>query len=128
MYAVELDQSKRLLVISAAQKVTAEEAKMVAQRIRELLQGITPGFRVLADFRGLESMDSAAAPHIAKMMDALAEKEVASLTRVMPDPHKDIGLNILSHFHYGANVKIATFETLADALQDIATKVDFSSP
>lgn len=128
MYAVELDRSKRLLVISAAQKVTAEEAKMVAQRIRELLQDITPGFRVLADFRGLESMDSAAAPHIAKMMDALAEKEVASVTRVMPDPHKDIGLNILSQFHYGANVKIATFETLADALQDIATKVDFSSP
>ena len=128
MYAVELDQSKRLLVISAAQKVTAEEAKMVAQRIRDLLRDITPGFRVLADFRGLESMDSAAAPHIAKIMDALAEKNVASVTRVMPDPHKDIGLNILSQFHYGANVKIATFETLADALQDIATKVDFSSP
>jgi hypothetical protein len=128
MYAVELDRSKRLLVISAAQKVTAEEAKMVAQRIRDLLRDITPGFRVFADFRALESMDPAAAPHIAKMMDALAEKNVASVTRVMPDPHKDIGLNILSQFHYGANVKIATFETLADALQDIATKVDFSSP
>ena len=58
-------------------------------------------------------------------MDALAEKKVASVTRVMPDPHKDIGLNILSQFHYGAKVKIATFETLADALQDIATKVNF---
>jgi hypothetical protein len=45
----------------------------------------------------------------------------------MPDPHKDIGLNILSQFHYGANVKIATFETLADALQDIATKADLPS-
>jgi anti-anti-sigma regulatory factor len=128
MYAVELDRSKRLLVISAAQKVTAEEAKMAAQRIRELLQDITPGFRVLADFRGLQSMDSAAAPHIAKIMDALAEKEVASVTRVMPDPHKDIGLNILSQFHYGPQVQIATFETLADALQNIAAKVDSPSP
>jgi anti-anti-sigma regulatory factor len=127
MYAVELDRSKRLLVISAAQKVTAEEAKMVAQRIRELLQDITPGFRVLADFRGLQSMDSAAAPHIAKIMDALAEKEIASVTRVMPDPHKDIGLNILSQFHYGPQVQIATFETLADALQNIAAKVDSPS-
>ena len=127
MYAVELDRSKRLLVISAAQKVTAEEAKMVAQRIRELLQDITPGFRVLADFRGLESMDSAAARHIAKMMDALAEKEVASVTRVMPDPHKDIGLNILSQFHYGPDVTIATFETLADAVQSIAVRVDSPS-
>ena len=128
MYAVELDRSKRLLVISASQKVTAEEAKMAAQRVRELLQDITPGFRVLADFRGLQSMDSAAAPHIAKIMDALAEKEVASVTRVMPDPHKDIGLNILSQFHYGPQVQIATFETLADALQNIAAKVDSPSP
>ena len=100
---------------------------MVAQRIRELLQDIEPGFHVLADFRWLESMDSAAAAHIARIMDVLTEKNVASVTRVMPDPHKDIGLNILSLFHYGANVKIATFETLADAVQDIATKVDFSS-
>ena len=128
MYAVELDGSKRLLVISAAQRVTVEEAKMAAQRIRELLQDVAPGFRVLADFRWLQSMDAAAARHIAKIMDALAEKEVASVTRVMPDPHKDIGLNILSQFHYGPHVQIATFQTLADALQNIAVKVDSPSP
>jgi anti-anti-sigma regulatory factor len=127
MYAVELDRSKRLLVISAAQKVTAEEAKMVAQHIRDLLRDITPGFRVLADFRGLESMDSAAARHIAEIMDALAEKEVASVTRVMPDPRKDIGLNILSQFHYGPEVTVTTFETLADAVQSIAAKADSPS-
>jgi anti-anti-sigma regulatory factor len=127
MYSVELDRSKRLLVISAAQTVTAEEAKMAAQRIREVLQDVAPGFRVLADFRGLQSMDSAAAPHIAKMMDALAEKEVASVTRVIPDPSKDIGLNILSQFHYGPDVTLTTFETLADAVQSIAANAD-SSP
>ena len=124
MYTLELDRSKRLLVISAAQRVTAKEANMAAQRIREVLQDVAPGLRVLADFRWLESMDSAAARHIAEIMDALAEKEVVSVTRVMPDPHKDIGLNILSQFHYGPHVQIATFETLADALQNIAVKVD----
>ena len=127
MYALELDPSKRLLVISAAQRVTAEEANMAAQRIREVLHDVAPGFHVLADFRWLESMDSAAAPHIAEIMDALAEKEVASVTRVMPDPHKDIGLNILSQFHYGPDVTITTFDTLADAVQSIAAKTD-SSP
>jgi anti-anti-sigma regulatory factor len=124
MYAVELDQSKRLLVISASQKVTAEEANMVAQRIRKVLEDVAPGFRLLADYRQLESMDSAAARHIANIMDALAEKNVASVTRVMPDPHKDIGLNILSQFHYGPEVAITTFETLADAIQSLAAKPD----
>ena len=120
MYVVELDQSKRLLVISAVQRVTTEQAKQTAQRVRELLENVAPGFRVLADFRWLDSMDSAAARHIADIMDALGEKGVASVTRVIPDPHKDIGLNILSHFHYGPEIQIATFETLADALQNIA--------
>ena len=120
MYAVELDQSKRLLVISAVQRVTAAEAKLAAQRVRELLQDVVPGFRVLADFRWLDSMDSGAARYIAEIMDALAKKGLASVTRVIPDPHKDIGLNILSQFHYGPEIKIATFETLADALQSLA--------
>jgi hypothetical protein len=119
MYSVEIDRSKRLLVISALQRVTAEQAKLAAKQVRDLLRDVAPGFRVLVDFRWLESMDSAAAHHVAEIMDALAEKRVASVTRVMPDPHKDIGLNILSQFHYGPEIQIATFEILADALQSL---------
>ena len=119
MYAVEIDRSKRLLVISALQQVTAEQAKLAAKQVHELVRDVAPGFRVLADFRWLESMDSAAAPHVARIMDTLAEKGVSSVTRVMPDPHKDIGLNILSQFHYGPEIQIAAFETLADALQSL---------
>ena len=127
MYAVELDQSKRLLVISAARRVTAEEVNAVAQRVRELLQDVTPGFRVLVDFRWLESMDSAAAPHLAKIMETLTEKGVASVARVVTDPRKDIGLNILSQFHYGSEIQITTFETLADAVQTLVEKVNSPS-
>jgi anti-anti-sigma regulatory factor len=112
MYSVEIDRSKRLVVISALQRVTAEQAKLVAQQVRELLRDV-------ADFRWLESMDSAAAPHVAEIMDTLTEKGVASVTRVIPDPRKDIGLNILSQFHYRPEIPIATFETLADALQSL---------
>ena len=119
MYSVEIDRSKRLLVISALRQVTAEQAKLAAQQVRELLRDVAPGFRVLADFRWLESMNSAAARHVADIMDTLTEKGVASVTRVMPDPHKDIGLNILSQFHYGPDIPLATFETLADALQSL---------
>src|ERR671918_980412 len=124
MYTVDLDQSKRLLVITAAQHVTPEQVKAVAERVREVLKDVAPGFRILADFRWLESMDSAAAPHLARIMETLTEKGVASVARVMPDPHKDIGLNILSQFHYAPEIEIATFETLADALQSIAAKLN----
>ena len=116
MYSVESDRSKRLLVISAAGEVTKKEVEAVALRVREMMKEVTPGFRVLTDFRWLDRMEPAAATHIAEIMDALAEKDVAAVVRVVPDPRKDIGLNILSQFHYGPNIKLTTFESLAEAL------------
>jgi len=116
MYSVESDRSKRLLVISAAGEVTKKEVETVALRVREMMKEVTPGFRVLTDFRWLDWMEPAAAKHIAQIMDAVAEKEVGMVVRVIPDPHKDIGLNILSKFHYGPEIKLATFESLAEAL------------
>jgi anti-anti-sigma regulatory factor len=119
MYSVEADKSKRLVVISTIGRVTKEEAKQAAQQVRDILKDFAAGFRVLADFRWLESMDTAAARHVAEIMDALTEKQVALVIRVMPDPHKDIGLNILSQFHYGPEIQITTFDTMADALQSL---------
>lgn len=116
MYSVEIDSSRRLLVISAAGQVTKEEVAAVAQQVRKMMNEVTPGFRVLADFRWLDRMEPGAAIHLAEIMDAFAEKEVAVVVRVVPDPHKDIGLNILSQFHYGPQIKLATFESFAEAL------------
>src|SRR5205814_10601076 len=82
----------------------------------------SPGLRVLTDFRWLERMDPAAAVPLAEIMDALAEKDVAAVVRVVPDPHKDIGLNILSQFHYGPQIKLVTFESLAEALSALMDK------
>ena len=67
-------------------------------------------------------MDPAAAVPLAEIMDTLAEKDVAAVVRVIPDPHKDIGLNILSQFHYGPQIKLATFESLAEALSALMDK------
>ena len=116
MYSVEADRLKRLLVISAAGEVTKKEVENAALQIREIMKEITPGFRVLADFRWLDRMEPAAAAHLAEIMDVLAAKDVAAVVRVVPDPHKDIGLNILSQFRYGPQIKLATFESLAEAL------------
>jgi hypothetical protein len=119
MYSVEADRSKRLVVISAAGDVTKAEVKAAAQEVRKIIKDAEPGFRVLTDFRWLQSMEPAAAPHVAEIMDAVAEKKVASVTRVVPDPKKDIGLNILSQFHYDPGIPINTFESLAEALQSL---------
>jgi hypothetical protein len=123
MFSAETDRSKRLVVISVAGRVTAAEVKEAAKRVREIVGDIAPGFRALTDYRWLESMETAAAQYIAEMMDVLASKGVSSVVRVVPDPHKDIGLNILSQFHYGPAIQVMTFETLADALQSLAEDI-----
>ena len=96
MYSVEADKSKRFFVISAAGHVTRGEVKEAARQVREIVEGVKPGFRVLTDFRWLDSMEPAAARYLAQIMDALAEKKVGLVVRVVPDPRKDIGLNIPS--------------------------------
>ena len=117
MFSVEINQSKRLLVISAAGHVSREEMKQAADQVRDALRDVATGLRALTDFRWLESMRPSAVPHIAQIMDLLAEKQVASVIRVIPDPGKDIGMiNILSQFHYSHELPITTVETLVEAL------------
>jgi hypothetical protein len=127
MYSVEADRSKRLVVISAAGHVTKEQVKGAAAKLAQLVEDFGPGFSALTDFRWMESMDASGAPHLAEMMDALAAKKVGSVIRVVPDPHKDIGLNILSQFHYGPEVRVETFQTLADALQSLSVTASVTS-
>jgi hypothetical protein len=116
MVSVEINESKRLLVISAAGHVAKEEVKQTTEQVRNALQDVAPGLRALIDFRWLESMRPSAATHIAEIMDALAEKQVAAVIRIIPDPGKDIGLNILSRFHYARELPITTVKTLVEAL------------
>ena len=120
MFVIETDTTRQLLVLSVAGTVSADESAETLARVREKLVEMAPGFVALIDFRWLESMSANTAPSIAQIMDALAAKGVSAVVRVMPDPHKDIGLNILSPFHYGPEVRLMTFETLADAIQALA--------
>ena len=120
MFVIETDTTKQLLVLSIAGTVTEEESRETVARVRDKLQEMEPGFVALIDFRWLESMARSAAPLVAEIMDAFSAKKVSAVVRVMPDPHKDIGLNILSPFHYGPDVRLMTFETLADAIEALA--------
>jgi hypothetical protein len=120
MYSVEIDETKRFLVISATGHVPKEEVKAAAEKVRQLVRDAEPGLHALTDLRWLTSMDPGAAIYVANIMEILQEKQVASVTRIVPDSHKDIGFNILSHFHYKPSVQIYTVETLAEALRNIA--------
>jgi hypothetical protein len=104
--------------ITVAGDTIAEEVRSALENLRTLLIDVQPGFRVLADLSGLVSMPTSVAPHIGEVMDLCAEKGVALVVRLLPpDPSKDIGLAIMSRFHYPADVPIVTCATTEEAMR-----------
>jgi anti-anti-sigma regulatory factor len=115
MMSTEIDKSKNLLRLSFSGKVDPEEARAGEKRVAGLLEELGHGFRLLTDLTALESMDHGCVPEIERTMDLCNKKGISLVVRVIPDPHKDIGFNIMSLFHYRRGLRIVTCDTLAEA-------------
>ena len=120
MFSVEASDDERLIKLNWSGQVDSDEMRRCAEEMRVTASKMRPGFRVLADMTDLESMDSAGAPYIGSVMDLCVAKQVEHVIRVIPDPHKDIGLNIMSYFHYGSKIRVTICENLADAMRRLA--------
>jgi len=120
MIDVSTDRSKNLLTFRFRGRVGAEELIGHRERTESLLAELPPGFQLLSDLSGLESMDPACAAEIERTMDLCDQKGVKRVVRVIPDPQKDIGLNIMSLFHYRRGLPIVTCETLEQAEEILA--------
>jgi anti-anti-sigma regulatory factor len=120
MIQIETDKAANLLKISFRGRVNAKEMKGHVENVRVALEQMETGFRLLTDLSGLESMELDSMSAIEQTMDLCNRKGISLVVRVIPDPKKDIGLNIMSLFHYRRGVRIVTCETLADAQQALA--------
>jgi len=120
-FAVELDRPGNLLVIRYAGHVGPAELAGCANEVPPALAKLDRGFRLLVDLTNLESMDLACTPHLEKIMKCCNEKGVALVARAIPNPKRDIGLQIMSHFHYGADVRIVTCASAEEALKSLST-------
>ena len=116
MYSVECDKDRRIFIITVAGHLSGAEVTQSARELGPMLENAPEGFAVLADVRRIESTGRETAREIGKVMDLFAAKKVGLVVRIIPDHHKDIGLNILSQFHYGPEVEVATVTNLADAI------------
>jgi len=120
MFLATSNKAKQLLHLSYFQRVKPEELRRAIEDIRALMKDLKPGFRLLADFERLESMDLACATEIGRMMELLDQGGVGLLVRVMPDPRKDIGLDIISLFHYRHHPQMVTCKHMAEAFKKLA--------
>ena len=111
-----MDQPGNALVIGYAGNVNTEEAHRCAREVQAALMRVQPGFRLLVDLTGLESMEMACSSVIGGIMEMFNASEVSEVVRIIPDPTRDIGLQIMSPFHYGIDVRIVTLESAAEIM------------
>jgi anti-anti-sigma regulatory factor len=120
MFSIEVSDAERLIRLNWLGHVDLDEMRRCADDFAVKTSKIRPGFRVLVDMTDLESMDYAGAPYIGSVMDVCLAKQVEHVVRVIPNPHKDIGLNIMSYLRYGSKVRVTICEDLADAMRRLA--------
>ena len=117
MFQVEFDSLKNLLSIGFSGHVNESEAQRCLQEVQRFLRDVQPAFRLLTNLSELDAMDLGCEPEIDRAMDLCDKAGVALVVRVIPDPQKDIGFNILSLFHYRHGVRLVTCQTLEEALK-----------
>jgi anti-anti-sigma regulatory factor len=115
MFLATINQRKRLLHLSYIGEVTVDELRTGFDDMTELLREMPKNLRVLADLGRLESMDIACVPQLGRAMELLEQHGIAMVVRVIPDPTKDIGMNIISSFHYHNRPRTVTCETMCEA-------------
>ena len=116
MFRVELDPPANALLIAYAGDVNPEQARRCAEEVQVALAKVQTGFRLLVDLTEMKSMDLACSPVIGRIMEMCNANGVSEVIRIIPDPTRDIGLQIMSFFHYGNDVRIVTVGSAAEVV------------
>lgn len=115
MLLITSNRSKQLLYLNYLGSVRKRDLEHSEEDLTAQLRELPPGFRLLADFCRLELMELDCAPELGRMMDLIGQAGVGLVVRVIPDSRKDIGLNILTVFHYRHRPRVVTCKNMAEA-------------
>jgi hypothetical protein len=115
MLLVTSNKSKQLLHISYIGPVRLKEFQRSREDLTTQMKELSPGFRLLADFSQMESMGLDCTPELGRMMDLIGQAGVDLVVRVIPEPGRDIGMNILTVFHYPHRPRVVTCQNLTEA-------------
>jgi hypothetical protein len=122
MFLATISKPRQLLYLSYIGRVSVKELEAGLSEIGKLLEDLTSGIRVLGDFSALEKFEPNCAREIGKAMELCDQKGAELVVRIIPDPGKDIGLNILTVFHYRRRPRIVTCKNLAEAGEILGLK------
>src|ERR1700722_1291265 len=99
MVTCTADDSGHILTISYVDEVKPGQVEVARRTIRDQMKHLQPGFALLVDLTHLDSMDTECAESLGAMIELCSSREMAIAVWVVPDPRKDIGLNLIARFH-----------------------------
>ncbi len=115
--SLEVDAEHALVRIHFRGVVTNTSIHGHAERVRDLVAKLGPGFTLVTDLTGLTEMELDTVGEITRVMDFCLHAGVKRIVRVIPDPSKDIGFHLLSMTHYRGRVPIVICGSAAEAEQ-----------
>ena len=115
MVLVTSNKVRRLLYVNYIGRAHPADFTRQQPDMETLMAELPPGFRVLVNLSELESIDLECMTEIGRIMELVDRSGVGLIVRVIPDPAKDIGLNIFSIFHYPHRPQIATCKSMVEA-------------
>jgi len=113
---VTSNPSRQLLYLSFIGTVRPEDFAGGRTDITTQLAGLAPGFHYLVDLTHLEFMGLECMAELGGFMDLIGKSGVGLVVQVIPDPSKDIGMNILTVFHYPHGLRTVTYQNLTEAV------------
>ena len=119
MLLVTSNKSKKLLQVSFIGNVWPGDFQSSREDVTTQLAEMAPGFHYLVDLTYLEFMGLDCMAELGQLMELIAQTGVGLVVRVIPDPSKDIGMNILSVFHYPPQLRVVTCQNLAEAVKSL---------
>ena len=114
---VAVDAARNRIEVVFQGNIGPREMARYEEDIRAAISQVRAEFRLLTDLSALSSMDSACIPQLERAMDAINGSGVGRIVRVIPHTSKDIGLSIMSLFHYRHGLRIITCRTREEAEQ-----------
>jgi anti-anti-sigma regulatory factor len=117
MVSCSADDAGQILTISHSGHVTRGQVEACLKSTQDSMEHLRPGFVLLGDLTNLESMDDTCATALGAIMELCSSRGVTAIVRVIPDPSKDIGFNLISLFHFQKPVRTYECRNLAEAMK-----------
>jgi hypothetical protein len=115
VFEAKIDLARNIVRTRFFGDVTAAGMQEAVARVEAMLPDLKPGFSAFADFRDITSMGLDCVPQLTHIMDLCREHGIGLIVRRLPEPSRDIGINILSVVHYRGKVRTVTVDTVEEA-------------